>query len=182
MQPKRTWTKNIRSIIVDGPIALVPLSRGLFATIDVADIPLVQGWNWTAIIENGVTYATRGASIGNGRSRTIRMHQVILGAEDGFLPDHRDGNGLNNRRSNLRSATAQQNTWNRRLSSANTSGFKGVSLRADRGTWLAGIAINGKRRKLGTFHNKEAAARAYDVAAREFFGEFAVLNFPEAAE
>lgn len=177
---KRTWTKKVRPILIDGDVAYVPLSRGLVAVIDAADILLVEGWNWTAERSKvgGTTYAVRGASIGGGRSKTVKMHQVIFAFAEGKLPDHKDGDGLNNRRQNLRPATHQQNTWNRRLSSANTSGFKGVCYRIDRGTWLASITVNGKRRKLGTFGDRVDAAMAYDAAASEMFGEFAVLNFP----
>lgn len=106
------------------------------------------------------------------------MHRAIMGG----LADHKNGDTLDNRRSNLRQATAQQNTWNRARASNNTSGFKGVCPRKDRGTWLAAIRYNEKLKKLGTFHSKEAAAMAYDRAARALFGEFAALNFPNPEE
>ena len=175
MPLKRTWTKKIRPIEKSGNIAFVPLTRGFMATIDAADIPLVEGFNWTAKPDrSGCVYAT------NGRGM---MHQIITGHA---RPDHRDGDGLNNRRANLRLATSQQNNRNRRIGIANKSGFKGVSLRADRNTWLAAIRLDGRLRKLGTFSSKEEAARAYDAVASKEFGEFAVLNFPdkfaEAAE
>ncbi len=111
------------------------------------------------------------------------MHHDICGVA---IVDHRDcaspiGNlathKLNNRRSNLRSATTQQNARNRKVRSDNKSGYKGVSKR--RTTFAATISIDkGKRLHLGTFRSAEDAARAYDSAAQKYFGEFARVNFP----
>lgn len=180
-QPKRTWVQQIRKVRLFGDIAIVPLNTGKVAVIDAVDVELVDGWNWTE--HKG--YAARGASVGGGRARTLWLHYAIMGTPPpGMMWDHRDGDGLFCRRHNLRAATAQQNTWNRKLSSANRSGFKGVCFRSDRGTWLAQITINGRQIKIGTFKNWDDAARAYDKKATEFFGEFASLNFPkfDAAE
>ncbi len=94
-------------------------------------------------------------------------------------PDHIDGNGLNNRRSNLRPASNSQQVANQGVRSDNTSGYKGVTWREDRGKWEAKIQSGGKRRCLGLFDDKIEAAKVYDHAALEAFGEFAVLNFPD---
>lgn len=107
----------------------------------------------------------------------IRMHVLITGMR---YVDHIDGNGLNNRRSNLRPATGTQNGANRRKQAEeSTSAFKGVSWHRRQRRWLAGIGIDGKTRYLGSFTKEEDAARAYDRAALEAWGEFACLNFPE---
>jgi hypothetical protein len=87
---------------------------------------------------------------------------------------------LDCRRRNLRRATKKQNTWNRRIGDKNSTGFKGVCFRSDRGTYLAYITCDGRRIKLGTFSTAEEAAKRRDVAAIELHGEFAVLNFPLA--
>lgn len=171
MQHKRTWTKKIRPVAILGRDAVITLSTGHEAFVDAEDAALVEGWNWTStkVSPTGVRYAVRGI----GPTRT-KLHSLILTPPAGMVADHVDGNGLNCRRANLRLATVRQNTWNRRLGTANTSGYKGVSWRADRGTWLAVF----RGRKLGTFPTAEDAARAYDLAALNGFGEFAVLNFP----
>jgi hypothetical protein len=94
----------------------------------------------------------------------------------GELPievDHKDGNGVNNKFKNLRSATTPQNRANSRKSVKNTSGFKGVSFYVGRGKWVAEIQFNGKRKRLGYFDTPEEAHKAYCVAADKVHGEFA---------
>ena len=113
-----------------------------------------------------------------------------MGVEDPTVKvDHRDGNTLDNRRENLRVATAAQNVRNaRKKRSATTSRYKGVFFtRGRKGRslskpWQAQIRRGGKNRYLGCFETAEAAALAYDTAARETFGEFACLNFPRDGE
>jgi hypothetical protein len=114
--------------------------------------------------------------------RTIKMHREIMGAPDGVEVDHRDGDSLNNRRSNLRLATRQQNACNvRSARMCKSSQYKGVCWCAPKSAWRATIVVNKKQRHLGMFEDEAAAARAYDAAAQELHGDFARLNFPEAA-
>lgn len=107
------------------------------------------------------------------------MHRLLL---PGYVEvDHVDGEGLNNRRFNLRGATRRQNSYNARLRSGGSSRFKGVSLDAmasERGAapWRAYIRVDGRQIVLGRFQTEAAAARAYDTAALEVFGEFAATN------
>lgn len=103
--------------------------------------------------------------------------KMMTGAEPAIL-DHKDNDGMNNRWSNLRSASARQNAWNSKISAANTSGYKGVSYRTDyqRPTWRAYIRINGKPVGLGNFHDPLAAAAAYAAAAKVERGEFARIK------
>ena len=86
--------------------------------------------------------------------------------------DHIDGDGLNNRRGNLRLATAGQNQHNKGLQRNNTSGFKGVRWRSDKGKWVARIDKDGKRRHLGYFDTVEGAHSAYVAASMAIHGEF----------
>lgn len=128
--------------------------------IDTVDYPLVNDFRW--ILRSG--YAAL--------KQNLYLHTLLTGC---IQTDHRDLNRLNNRRKNLRSATTSQNVANRPLSSLNTSGFKGV--RRSRNKWRADIRQNGIKKSIGTFNNIVDAAKAYDAAAIQIFGEFARLNF-----
>lgn len=162
--------KKIRPIRIEGDVAYVTLTQGKVAVIDAADVDIVDGRNWTAERgASGIWYAK------NGMIKPHGMHNLITGKKG---IDHHDRDGLNNRRNNLRDATSEQNARNRSRGSANKSGYKGVSFRADRGTWAAMIRVRDRLIKLGTYRDKVKAAMAYDAAAIEHFGIFACTNFP----
>jgi hypothetical protein len=155
--------------------ATIPLSRGLVTIVDEADYErVVIAGNWYAQPHRLTAYAARNVPVGNDR-KTLMLHRFITGWP---LVDHRNGDGLDNRRENLRPATNAQNGANQRASSRNTSGYKGVIRHRHR--WAAQIVPGGRRFWLGTFDTPEAAARAYDAAALDHFGDFARLNFPTA--
>jgi hypothetical protein len=108
--------------------------------------------------------------------------RVAWALTHGYWPveiDHRDHNPANNRIGNLRACTHKQNLRNQSPMKGGSSRFLGVSWDASRRKWAAGIKPDGKRVSLGRHASEEAAARAYDAAAREYFGEFANLNFPD---
>jgi hypothetical protein len=92
------------------------------------------------------------------------------------MTDHRDGNGLNNQRHNLRICTAKENGRNQRINSVNTSGYKGVSWKKDQHKWLSQIIVDNRAYNLGTFVCPLRAAKAYNDAAEKYFGEFARPN------
>jgi len=95
-----------------------------------------------------------------------------------LVVDHINGNGLDNRKANLRLATRRQNQFNRRQRcDAVLSKYKGVTFRKKTNKWLVRIGYCGRRINLGLFDNETDAAKAYDEAAKELFGEFAALNF-----
>lgn len=135
--------------------------------------PLVQG-----VAPNQRIYAIAG---------NLRMHREVWRRAHGDLPegteiDHvepGDLGGLDNRRENLRLTTKQWNQANSRIARNNTSGFKGVWWQKQARRWRADVSVDGRKRHLGYFTDKIAAAQAYDAAARAAFGVHARVNFPE---
>lgn len=166
------------------PFVSFPLTRGLSALVDVADLPLVADIAWSAVPGcaggRSTFYAVHSERSGLTPSGTLntRMHRLILGLVrgDGILVDHRNLNGLDNRRSNLRICTRQQNQWNKTMLSTNRSGFKGVYFHRISGRWSARIQMDGRSAYLGLFDTPEDAAAAYNEAACRLHGEFARLN------
>lgn len=159
---------------------LIPLTRGKLAIVDddaFADLSLHK-WTFQAsdTCVRGEGYAFRYSEGGALRRRRIFMHDVILPPPTGKKVDHISGNTLDNRRDNLRHATRSQNAVNRPLASNNTSGYRGVSFHKGKGRWRASIKQDGRAIYLGSFSDKEDAARAYNEAALRLFGEFAILN------
>lgn len=150
----------------------IPLTQGKYAIVDDIDFEYLNQWKWTF---HNLEYAYRKDSKDNRKN--ILMHRAILKTPTGKLTDHVNGNGLDNRRGNLRVCTSSQNQKNQRKNKANTSGFKGVSWDKERKKWAAYINANGRLYHLGRFSIKRVAAEAYDKAAKKLHGEFARLNF-----
>ena len=107
------------------------------------------------------------------------MHRLLLNAPRHLIVDHRNHNGLDNRMHNIRLCTYAENAQNRRPCRGSLSRYKGVSWDRNQNCYQAHIQLNGKSIKIGTFKSEIAATKAYDKKARELFGEFAYLNFPE---
>jgi hypothetical protein len=173
----------------------IPLGHGLFALVDAEDFERVGVHRWhlkRKKSQPGRYYAQRTIRLGSGRKApktTSLLHREVLGAQQFEIIDHRNGDGLDNRRENLRRTDIRGNATNVIFSkNRKLGGFKGVSWNANAAKWQASICAgevrpNGKRKQiyLGLFLDPAEAARAYDAAAREHFGEFAALNFPEVA-
>jgi hypothetical protein len=108
---RRRYQRSARAITVQGDVAIVPLTQGKVAIIDAADTAAIEGWNWEAHrSRSGCWYARRSTKVGGARKR-VYLHRVILGElPPRHVPHHKDGDGLNNRRSNLCSVTAAKNT------------------------------------------------------------------------
>ncbi len=153
----------------------IPLTQGKTALIDIEDFDLISQWKWRLVSGRGnrTNYAKRTLSV-KGKKKVVLMHRFILNAPKGIQVDHINGNGLDNRKSNLRLATASQNSINR--ISKNRTGYRGV--KSAKGKYTARITCKGKVYFLGIFSSAEAAAQAYDKKAIELHGDFAVLNFP----
>jgi hypothetical protein len=142
--------------------------------VDTEDYERLAQYNWRTVnlSSTGVGYAGRMNSRKTGKRKLLLMHRIIMDAPDGVEVDHRDGNGFNNRRSNLRLATRAQNAHNRKAAAHNSSGYKGVT-RSRLGKWQAQIKANGKYQWLGDYETPEAASQAYIEAAKRLHGEFA---------
>jgi hypothetical protein len=153
------------------------LDEGKWTILDPKDYYLFARFKWCIGGDNGNFYAIRGQRIGSDDFKIVRLHRLIMDAPDGVLVDHINGDGLDNRRANLRLATHSQNQWNKRKMENTTSRFVGVSFRENRGKWTAYIGVAGKRIWLGNFDSEIEAARVYDEAAKKYRGEFARLNF-----
>lgn len=159
----------------------VPLSKGAVALVDAEDYDaVISAGKWQAVDCSGRIYARRtwtDSTQGTpGVQCTVSMHTFLTGWE---LVDHINGLSLDNRRANLRPATASQNSANRGLNEAGTrSGFKGVYWHAHSKSWQARIVKDRRARSLRYHPTAEQAARAYDRAAIELFGEYARTNFP----
>lgn len=154
----------------------IPLGKGFCALVDDADYPLVASHTWGVVTQNHTSYA-RTHIQENGQRKRILMHGLIQPTSAGMVVDHRNGNGLDNRRSNLRTSTPTQNCANRRRRRDSQWPYKGIQRTNGRGNWQARIKVDGKRYNLGSFATPEDAANAYDAAARRYFGEFARTNF-----
>jgi AP2 domain len=146
----------------------VPLSgkhaAGRVALVDDEDYDLVSQYKWLAHVDGDRVYA-RATSKGH-----VPMHKLITGQP---ATDHRNGDGLDNQRKNLRPATKAQNNHNQRPRRGTSSRFKGVTWHKQRGKWQAEIKVNGKSRYLGLYASEEEAAAVYAAAALQVQGEYA---------
>jgi HNH endonuclease len=168
---KKVAGKRQCMINADGTIS-VPLTLGQVAIIDADDFEKIKNYNWHAVKTGHVFYAKR-ATRKKGEQRIVPMHAVIAGTPAGLCTDHIDGNGLNNRRSNLRICTHAQNQQNR-ITKSGENPYKGVQ--KNKHLWQARIWLDGGNRHLGLFTTPEEAALAYNAAAIKHFGEYASLN------
>lgn len=150
----------------------IPLSNSNdVALIDKEDLPIVAGRRWRKCQQGyAVCYYVKD----DGTEGLLRMHRLIHDPSDGKVVDHINGNKLDNRKSNLRDATHSQNGMNRKPNKNNVHGFKGAI--EESGKYVSRIRINGKSIYIGTFKTAEDAAKAYNIKAEKYFGEFARLN------
>lgn len=150
--------------------------KGVFALIDNQDFEKLKDEKWYL---NDSGYAIRLIKTVNKEGKTVTrsifMHKEILTSDKEV--DHINNNPLDNRRINLRQATAQQNKRNIRKRTGLTSHYKGVCWFKTRNKWLASIKVDRKSIHIGFFNDEHHAGMAYDIWAKDLFGEFAQLNF-----
>jgi len=158
----------------------IPLTQGKFAIVDQQDYERLAKYKWHAARHGRSCYAQRGtgsAKSGKRKKHLVMMHREILNVGEDKLIDHKNHNGLDNRRANLRAATWEENCWNKRKPKAHCSSrYKGVMWDKRRGKWQAQIGYKSKKIFIGYFEDEKSAARAYDTKARELFGDYASLN------
>jgi hypothetical protein len=172
----RRWPAGVRQKTPAPPddgACYIPLTQGEVAIVDAEDYAELSKYKWYVTRHGGNKYACR-------CGKRILMHRVIMKPPRGMVVDHIDGNGLNNRRSNLRICTQGQNSCNRRRQGTRT-GFRGVEPRGN-GKYAAVVRQKHKTHCAGVFTDPVQAARARDKLARKLQGEYAWLNFPEAQE
>lgn len=133
------------------------------ALVDLEDVDIVKDYKWT--LDNSVGYVLTGIK---GTTNKVSLHRLIMNPDDNMVVDHINHNKLDNRKSNLRICTQQQNNINTSLKKTNTSGITGVSWDKSRNKWVAHI----KGKQLGRFNTKEEAIEARKQAELEYFGEY----------
>ena len=153
----------------------IKLTQGEYAIVDWDDFRKLSKHKWHAHKRHNLWYALRTINV-NSKQKTIRMHRLVLKAKEGDYVDHINGNGLDNRKNNLRLCNHKQNAANSRISKNNTSGYKGVCWDKSRSKWIATIRVNYRKLNLGRYDNILDAAAAYDRYAIMWFGEFAKTN------
>ena len=148
----------------------IELTQGKVALVDDEDYERINAYKW---------YYCKGYAVrkfGSPPRKFVYMHRVILDTPDGLETDHVNGDGVDNRKANLRACTRSENQRNLGRTISNTSGFKGVTKSKGSTKWIASIKHFGQQIYLGRFTTPEAAARAYDEAALKLHGEFARTN------
>lgn len=152
----------------------IAITKGKWVQIDAEDYARIAPLKWQAVSPNGINYYARRTVQEDLKIKNVYMHNLILGIEDQI--DHKNGDGLDNRKENLRICTQSQNRMNCRKGQNQSSKYKGVSWHKKNKRWRAYIQVNGKKIALGNHVSEELAAKAYNDAAEKHFGEWACLN------
>lgn len=161
----------------------IQLTQGKVALVDDEDYELLCKFKWYAVYDGNNWYAQRlDYSKETKKRNCIPIHRFVMKAEKGQIIDHKNGNGLDCQKHNLRISTRSQNGANRKSAKNSTSKYLGVSLKIDKRSnysrWRAGITHNKKNIHIGLFNNEENAATAYNIFAEKYHGDFAKFNVP----
>jgi len=161
-----------RELIIKQDHALIPLTQGKFAIIDLDDVDKVKNYNWHAQKIRNTYYAVR---IEN--KKHVYLHHIVIPKKLHYQTDHEDRNGLNCRKNNLRYCTHRQNILNQAKHVENTSSkFKGVCWSKWHKKWMAKIEVKRQQIYLGFYNSEVEAAKIYDQAVLKHFGDFGITN------
>jgi hypothetical protein len=165
-------------LFCDDKIIILELTRGYRTTIDANMYNLIRPHRWHVMTSNNKQYAIHtkriNKDVNHGKNKCIMMHRLIMGVKEynGTVIDHIDGDGLNNRKSNLRVCTHSENHMNQKVRINSFTGLKGVFYDKRRNYYYSSIIVNSKCIYLGSFESPDMAKKAYDNAAIKHFGEF----------
>lgn len=152
------------------------ITKGFKAIIDSEDAYLIKDFKWVADVRrHGLVYV-KAVKIISGKQRSYYLHRLVMQAKKGTIIDHKNHNGLDNRKVNLRLATPSQNLSNKRHLLKTSSIYKGVCFDKTHRRWVARIKVNNKTKKIGTFTSEVEAALAYNSHVKQLHGEFGILN------
>lgn len=148
---------------------IINLTNGKYALVDDEDWEQLSQYKWSH--QNG--YAIRSKRISKDKVIQFKMHREIMNAPNDYFVDHINGDGLDNRRNNLRLCTNQQNQYNSKKSVKNTSGYKGIHWRKNRNSWVVRVSADGVRHFIGMYKDINDAIVARNIAMKRLQGEFA---------
>jgi hypothetical protein len=157
----------------------IKLTKGKYAIVDPEDFDWLSQYKWHC---TNYGYAARKIpkKLRKGCEQSIMMHRELCPVPDGMWVDHINRKRNDNRKSNLRPATRQQNIWNSRQNRTKLkTPFTGIHWNKNRQKWQVQLYVNGRQRGFGYYAHETEAAKAYDEVARKYRGEFALLNFPD---
>ena len=154
------------------PTKTIPLSQGQYAIIDAEDYGKICCYKWYAAKQGNYFYAATNEKQDNGKYKQLKMHRVLVNAPADKLVDHKNRNGLDNRKHNLRVCTAAENSRNRKVHADNTTGHRGIYWNSRLNKWMAQIRKMGKLHHLGVFSRKDDAIRARLKAESILFKDF----------
>lgn len=173
--PAPCRTPQIRGPLSQGDgMVEIKLTQGLTAVIDKEDADIAAQYKWYASKAKNNWYALSSLRDEGGGQHNFSLHRLLTGAKSGEIVDHINGNGLDNRRCNLRKCSTVENGRNRvKLASHNTSGVTGVHFNKRIKRWTVSVAVNGRRKHIGCYADKEEAITARRFAELSYYGVFA---------
>lgn len=155
----------------------IKLTQGKYALVDDDDYGYINKFKWKFSTEG---YAVTSFQINTNKRKQVSMHRLVFNPFTELIVDHANGKKIDNRKQNLRVCLVQENTFNRVPLNGKTSKYKGVGFYKRTGEWQARITFKGKLIHLGMFKTPELASKAYNIAAKKYFGEFAWKRFRSA--